>query len=85
MNLGQNSIIRDKIIDYDVANMPDLTDLKMEADVPWIAFYNKEKGTYGAFGGNIFALKMGVPSDQKDKVVANTASSALPGTDHRGT
>lgn len=37
-------VVRDKIIDYDVSNMPDLTDLKMEADVPWIAFYNKEKG-----------------------------------------
>ena len=24
--------------------MPDLTDLKMEADVPWIIFFNKEKG-----------------------------------------
>jgi len=29
---------------YDITNMPDLTDLKMEADVPWITFYNKEKG-----------------------------------------
>ena len=37
-------VIRDSIIVYDVANMPDLTDLKMEADVPWIAFFNKEKG-----------------------------------------
>jgi hypothetical protein len=24
--------------------MPDLTDLKMEADVPWIIFFNKDKG-----------------------------------------
>jgi len=37
-------VIRDSVIVYDVANMPDLTDLKMEADVPWIAFFNKEKG-----------------------------------------
>jgi hypothetical protein len=36
--------IRDTIIVYDVANMPDLTDLKMDADVPWITFFNKEKG-----------------------------------------
>ena len=36
-------VIRDSIIVYDVANMPDLTDLKMEADVPWIAFFNKKK------------------------------------------
>jgi hypothetical protein len=36
--------VRDSIIEYDVSKMPDLTDLKMEADLPWIAFYNKEKG-----------------------------------------
>jgi len=37
-------VIRDSIIVYDVANMADLTDLKMEADVPWITFYNEETG-----------------------------------------
>ncbi len=37
-------ILSDSVIVYDVANMPDLTDLKMEADVPWIIFFNKEKG-----------------------------------------
>jgi hypothetical protein len=37
-------VVRDKVVVYDVSNMPDLTDLKMEADVPWITFYNKEKG-----------------------------------------
>lgn len=36
--------VRDSIIIYDVTHMPDLTDLKMEADVPWILFFNKEKG-----------------------------------------
>jgi hypothetical protein len=36
--------VRDTIIVYDVANMPDLTDLKMDADVPWITFFNREKG-----------------------------------------
>ena len=36
--------VRDTTIVYDVANMPDLTDLKMDADVPWITFFNKEKG-----------------------------------------
>jgi hypothetical protein len=36
--------IRGQVIVYDVTNMPDLTDLKMEADVPWIIFFNKEKG-----------------------------------------
>jgi alpha-L-rhamnosidase len=33
-------------------------------------FYDKEKGTYGPYGGNIFALKMGVPADQKVRVIA---------------
>ncbi len=37
-------VVRDTVIIYDVQNMPDLTDLKMEADVPWIVFFNKEKG-----------------------------------------
>ncbi len=32
-------------------------------------FYNKEKGTYGKSGGNIFALKMGVPENQYSKVI----------------
>jgi hypothetical protein len=42
-------IIRDKIITYDVVNMPDLTDVKMEADIPWIVFYNEKSGV--AFAG----------------------------------
>jgi len=37
-------IISDSIIVYDVRNIPDLTDLKMEADVPWITFYNEKTG-----------------------------------------
>ena len=37
-------VIRDEVVTYDVANMADLTDLKMEADVPWITFYNQETG-----------------------------------------
>ena len=37
-------VMRDSIVTYDVKNMTDLTDLKMEADIPWIAFYNKENG-----------------------------------------
>jgi hypothetical protein len=36
--------IRDSVITYDVAKMPDLMDIKIEADVPWISFYNEEKG-----------------------------------------
>ena len=37
-------VIRDSVIEYDVTKMPDLTDVKMQDDVPWISFYNKETG-----------------------------------------
>ena len=37
-------VVRDSVINYDVTQMPDLTDLKMEADVPWITFYNEKTG-----------------------------------------
>jgi len=32
-------------------------------------FYDSEKGSYGPYGGNVFALKMGVPDDQKPLVI----------------
>ena len=34
-----------------------------------VRFFDNEKGTYGAAGGNIFALKMGIPDSQKDRVL----------------
>jgi len=37
-------VVRDEVITYDVTKMPDLTDLIMEADVPWITFYNEKEG-----------------------------------------
>jgi hypothetical protein len=37
-------VIRDSVIEFDVTKMPDLTDVKMQDDVPWISFYNKETG-----------------------------------------
>jgi hypothetical protein len=37
-------VVTDSIIVYNVAEMPDLADLFMEADVPWITFYNEETG-----------------------------------------
>ena len=40
-------------------------------------FYDKEKGSYGLYGGNIFALKMGVPADQYARVVAALKSDIL--------
>ena len=36
--------LRDKVMTFDVTNMPELTDVKMLDDVPWISFYNKETG-----------------------------------------
>jgi len=42
-------VVRDSIIVYDVRKMPDLTDLLMEDDVPWITFYNQDTGI--GFGG----------------------------------
>lgn len=36
----------------------------------WKRFYDAKNGTYGKAGGNIFALKMGVPDSQYEKVVA---------------
>jgi len=36
--------VSDKVIVYNVAKMPDLTDIIMEADVPWITFFNKKTG-----------------------------------------
>jgi hypothetical protein len=37
-------VIRDSVIVFDVTKMPDLTDIKMQDDVPWISFYNKKTG-----------------------------------------
>jgi len=36
----------------------------------WKRFYDEKNGTYGKSGGNIFALKMGVPTDQYHRVVS---------------
>ena len=37
-------------------------------------YYDHEKGTYGNAGGNIFALRMGLPAEQYEKVVACLAA-----------
>ncbi len=36
--------VRGKVIVYDVANMPELTDLYLDDNVPWITFYNEKTG-----------------------------------------
>ncbi len=40
-------------------------------------FYNERKGSYGDAGGNILALKMGVPAEQYEKVVAALEAGVL--------
>ncbi|MDP4185756.1 MAG: family 78 glycoside hydrolase catalytic domain, partial [Bacteroidota bacterium] len=48
-------------------------------------FYNPEKCTYGAFGGNIFALKMNLPEKDKDKVVASLKQDIIKNKGHLDT
>jgi len=48
-------------------------------------FYDNEKGSYGAYGGNIFALKMGVPENQKMKVIAALKSDIIANDGHLDT
>lgn len=57
-------VVRDSIIVYDVRNMADLTDLKMEADVPWITFYNVD--THIGFAGiQLEYANIGLESDPR--------------------
>lgn len=37
-------VVRDSVIVYDVEHIPDFTDLKMEADVPWVLFFSRNTG-----------------------------------------
>ncbi len=48
-------------------------------------FYDNEKGTYGKYGGNIFALKMGVPDSQKDRVVSALKDDIIANGGHLDT
>jgi alpha-L-rhamnosidase len=47
---------------------------RQRAEATWRAFhrvfYDAKAQTYGDFGGNVFALAMGVPADRQDEVVA---------------
>ena len=43
--------------------------------------YDQENGSYGPGGGNIFALKMGVPADQKQRVIACPEEQILAAND----
>jgi len=57
-------IIRDKVITTDVTDMPDLTDLNMQADVPWITFYN-EKEKIGFAGIQLSYSNSGLESRER--------------------
>lgn len=48
-------------------------------------YYDNEKGTYGPFGGNIYALKMGIPIEQKNRVIAALISDINANGDHLDT
>ncbi|MBN2482552.1 MAG: family 78 glycoside hydrolase catalytic domain [Bacteroidales bacterium] len=48
-------------------------------------FYYEENGTYGPFGGNIFALRMGVPHDQETKVIEALKEDIAAGDGHLDT
>ncbi len=48
-------------------------------------YYDKEKKTYGLYGGNIFALKMGIPADQKPGVIAALKSDIAANGGHLDT
>ena len=40
-------------------------------------FYDPQKGTYGKYGGNIFALRIGVPEAYRDRVIASLRQDIL--------
>jgi alpha-L-rhamnosidase len=48
-------------------------------------YYDVEKGTYGPNGGNIFALKMGVPAEQYSKVITALKSDIASNGGHLDT
>ena len=48
-------------------------------------FYDPQKGTYGRYGGNIFALRIGVPDEYRDRVVASLRQDILDNGGHLDT
>lgn len=48
-------------------------------------FWDESKGSYGKYGGSIFALKMGVPDDRKQRVVNALASDLKANDGHLDT
>ncbi len=54
-------VVRDEVITFDVSNLADLTELIVDADVPWITFYDEEAGV-GFAGINLEFATTGVES-----------------------
>ncbi len=54
-------VIRDEVITFDVSNLADLTELIVDADVPWITFYDEEAGV-GFAGINLEFATAGLES-----------------------
>ena len=48
-------------------------------------FYDDKSGTYGPCGGNIFALKMGIPENQKASVISALEADIHANGDHLDT
>ncbi len=48
-------------------------------------YYDKKKGTYGKAGGNIFALKMGVPKNNLTRVIAALRADIMAADGHLDT
>jgi alpha-L-rhamnosidase len=48
-------------------------------------YFDNTHGTYGAHGGNIFALKMGVPDNQKKRVISSLDEDIMVIDDHLDT
>ncbi len=48
-------------------------------------FYNEETGTYGPNGGNIFALTIGVPDEQRPRVIESLKSDIMERDGHLDT
>jgi alpha-L-rhamnosidase len=48
-------------------------------------YFDTARGTYGAYGGNIFALKMGIPEEQRKRVVNALESDIHANNDHLDT
>lgn len=50
-----------------------------------LKFFDAQKGSYGANGGNIFALRMGVPEEQRERVIEALKADIIANGGHLDT